>query len=290
MWQTLSCGAGQPSDLPRLSYVTGPEQGPLVLLLHGVCRAGADWEPMATTLAADGQVLLLDQRGHGRSDRADSYKVTDYVEDAVRFVRDHLGRPVTVIGHSLGAMVAAGVAAEVPDLVKAIVLEDPPFHTMGERIFGTAWEALFRGMQQAKYEAGPTEDFEGLLARLAAIEIPVAGETRRLGDLRDLQSLKWSATCLQDLDPEVLTPIIAGQWLDAYDFPKIFSRVKCPTLILQADPASGGALSDRDVDSVLALLQLGTHAKFPHTSHQIHRERPEEMLSAYRQFCATWSN
>ena len=108
--------------------------GPVLVLLHGVTRCGADWEPLLPALAEDWTVIALDQRGHGTSPRAGSYLVTDYVADAVRFVREETAGPIFIFGHSLGAMVAAAVAAELPDRVGGIILEDPPFHTMGNRI------------------------------------------------------------------------------------------------------------------------------------------------------------
>ena len=75
-----------------------------------------------------------------------------------------------------------------------------------------------------------------------------SGGFKRLGDLRDRASLAWSAQCLSQLDPEVLTPVIEGRWLDGYDFPDALSRVRCPTLLLQADPSAGGALTDADAE------------------------------------------
>jgi len=262
--------------------------GPALLLLHGVTRCGGDWEPLLPALAAQWKVIALDQRGHGSSARAESYLVTDYLADAVRFVRDEIGKPVVIIGHSLGAMVAAGVAAEAPDLVRGIVLEDPPFHTMGNRIAGSAWQAQFIGMKEAARRGGSIEQ---ITDALADIRIPASGGGfKRLGDLRDRASLAWSARCLSQLDPEVLTPVIEGRWLDGYDFPALLSRIRCPVLLLQADQAAGGALTDADAAAAVTALPSCEHIRFPGIGHQLHRDRPLAVLQAVQDFAASLSS
>ncbi|MEP6668598.1 MAG: alpha/beta hydrolase [Chthoniobacter sp.] len=259
--------------------------GAVLLLLHGVTRCGRDWEPLLPELAHRWRVLALDQRGHGSSRRAASYLVTDYIEDAVQFVREEVAAPVVLIGHSLGAMVAAAVAADLRELVRAIVFEDPPFHTMGNRIHGTAWQAQFIGMQEAARRGGTIDQ---VTDALGAISLPTPeGGSRRLGEIRDRASLRWSAECLAQLDPDVLTPVIAGHWLDGYDVSSICARIRCPVLLLQADPQTGGALTDGDAQLALRSIADCRHVPFPRAGHQIHRDRPEAMLQVVREFAAT---
>jgi len=258
--------------------------GPVLLLLHGVTRSGADWAPLLPALQGDWTVIALDQRGHGSSPRGDHYQVTDYVADAVRFVRDEAAGPVVIFGHSLGAMVAAAVAAELPDRVRGIILEDPPFHTMGKRIAGSTWQALFIGMRAAAETGGGTEV---ITEALANISLPASGGGfKRRGDLRDRASLTWSAEYLRQLDPKVLTPVIEGRWLDGYDFPSLLSGVRCPTLLLQADPSAGGALTDGDAETLKSLVADCQHVRFPGCGHNLHRDRPKEVLQALESFAA----
>jgi pimeloyl-ACP methyl ester carboxylesterase len=259
--------------------------GPVLLLLHGVTRCGADWEPLLPALAAHWKVIALDQRGHGTSQRAGSYLVTDYVADVVRFMQEETADPVVLFGHSLGAMVAAAVAAELPDRVRGIILEDPPFHTMGNRIAGSTWQAQFTGMREAARKGGSVEE---ITDALADIRLPASGGAfKRLGDLRDRASLAWSAQCLSQLDPEVLTPVIEGRWLDGYDFPDALSRARCPTLLLQADPSAGGALTDADTESLKSIVSDCQQVRFHGCGHNLHRDRPESVLRAFADFAAT---
>src|SRR5215510_16515252 len=93
-----------------------------LLCLHGVTRSWQTFLPLIPTLALRWQLYALDHRGHGKSARAKSYFAIDYVPDAVSFLRDEIKHPCVIYGHSLGAMVAAAVAAEAPDLVQAVIL------------------------------------------------------------------------------------------------------------------------------------------------------------------------
>ena len=272
------------SPILNLHRTTGGA-GPGLLMLHGVTRCGADWEPLLPALAAHWKVIALDQRGHGTSPRAESYLVTDYIADALRFVQEETAAPVVLFGHSLGAMVAAAVAVELPDQVRGIILEDPPFHTMGNRIAGSAWQAQFTGMREAARKRGTIET---IADALADIRLPASGGGfKRLGEMRDRASLAWSAECLSQLDPEVLTPVINGRWLDGHDVAAVLSSVRCPVLLLQADPTAGGALTDADADAAESALPSCQRVRFPGIGHQLHRERPLEVLEVVQDFATS---
>mgnify|MGYP002640008840 FL=1 len=262
--------------------------GPTLLLLHGVTRCGEDWQPLMSALGARWKVIALDQRGHGDSPRGGDYFVAEHVADAVRLVRDELATPLVIFGHSLGAMVAAAVAAELPQQVRGIVLEDPPFHMMGNRIAGSLWQSQFIGMRDAARRGGGIDEITDALAE---IRLPRDdGGYKRLGEVRDRASLQWSALCLSRIDPEVLTPVIEGRWLDGYDMHAVFSRIHCPTLLLQADPGAGGALTDTDAEAACAAITSCQLIRFSGCGHQLHRDRPEEVLQTFAKFALSFTS
>lgn len=257
----------------------GPPGAPVLLLLHGVTRNWRDWEPLLPELTREWRVVAVDHRGHGDSARAPGeYLVADYARHAAEFVRAAFSKPVTVLGHSLGAMVALSLAAECTSLIAGIALEDPPFHTMGRDIAATPYRAQFAGMQQVALCGGTVEAMIGALAEIRL------SETQRLGDVRDRASLQFSAECLARVDPAVFTPLVAGRWLDGFDHASLWPHVQCPALLLQGNPVCGGAFTDADI----ALAKLGVarhrHVRFAGTGHQIHRTRPAEFLAALREW------
>ncbi|MDT0305454.1 alpha/beta hydrolase [Streptomyces sp. DSM 44917] len=117
-------------DRRRLSYLDfGPATGRPLLALHGHLGEGAEFAGLAAALRPDGwRVLAPDQRGHGDSDRAERYDRQGYLDD-LRLLLTHLGldgRPLPVLGHSLGAVNAYHLAAEHPGAVGALVNLDGP--------------------------------------------------------------------------------------------------------------------------------------------------------------------
>lgn len=119
-----------PTDAPQtvaLAHrILGPCDGPPLLLLHGLTGEGADWGPVADSLARDWRVYVVDLRGHGASPRALNYSF-ELMRDDVLALLDSLGlRDVTIIGHSLGAVLAYLAALAEPEAVRILVLEEPP--------------------------------------------------------------------------------------------------------------------------------------------------------------------
>jgi pimeloyl-ACP methyl ester carboxylesterase len=270
------------SGVQRLHYVEGPANGSTLLLLHGVTRCWRDWELLLPELTKEWHVIALDHRGHGESDHVpDGYRVIDYARHVAEFVRAESAAPIVVLGHSLGAMVALHLAAECPELIAGAALEDPPFHTMGRHIGTTPYRAQFAGMEQVARCGG---DVEALTDGLAGIRLPGPQGEVRLGDIRDRASLRFSAECLLELDPEIFTPLVAGRWLDGFDHTALWSRVKRPLLLLQGDARHGGALADDDADLAESSAPQCRRVRFDGVGHQIHRTNPAHFTAVLRQW------
>jgi pimeloyl-ACP methyl ester carboxylesterase len=263
----------------RLNAAFGPSGGPPLLFLHGVTRRWQTFLPIAAAVAGRWQVQAVDFCGHGASERAGGrYHVVDYVDSIADLVARQAREPVVIYGHSLGAMVAAGVAARLPDAVRACVLEDPPFETMGRRIFQSRLISFFRGIDEL-VQAGFTQaELTRRLPELRTVD-PLTNAVERLGDVRDAASLRFTASCLARLDPAVLKPIVAGAWLEGYDWQAVVAGMRCPALVMQADQAAGGMLTDDDARWVAAHLRDGALVRYVGAPHLIHWARSQELAN-----------
>ncbi|HEY5836228.1 alpha/beta fold hydrolase [Streptomyces sp.] len=127
--------------LAAWEYAGGADAGrPGVLLLHGLLGRASHWAATARRLAPRYRAIALDQRGHGRSAKPDGpYSPEAYVADAIAAVEQLGLAPVTLIGHSMGALIAWQVAAHRPDLVAAVVICDMRASALGEA-GQRAWE------------------------------------------------------------------------------------------------------------------------------------------------------
>ncbi len=107
----------------RVHYFDHGEGRPL-LLLHGSGRSLADWqEGAAQLLAKRHRVIAIDYYGNGLSERAHGWRYGSvlWAQQSID-VLDALGvERATVVGHSIGVVVAALIAADHPDRVDAVV-------------------------------------------------------------------------------------------------------------------------------------------------------------------------
>jgi pimeloyl-ACP methyl ester carboxylesterase len=273
MWLAQSFAGPEAS----LHAATGPASGPPLVFLHGVTRRWQDFLTLLPALAGRWQIHALDFRGHGGSGRAPGkYRVVDYVQDAVSLLDACVSEPAVIYGHSLGALVAAAVAAELPTRVRAVVLEDPPAPALIHNIRQTPFFNLFAGLHEL---AGSTQPVSEIARHLADVRLPGSdGHSVRLGDLRDATALRFGARCLQNLDPAVLNPLLDGQWLTGYDWEQVLRSVRCPALLLRADEMCGGMLSAAAARTVSEQLADATRIDLPGCGHLIHWEQPEKTL------------
>ncbi len=105
--------------------ITGPEDKPKLVFLHGVMGFTANWRRIAKAFEDNYQVLVYDQRGHGRSFQpAIGYAPENYAED-LEGILDELGwSKIALVGHSMGGRVAYHFASQNPQRLTHLVIED----------------------------------------------------------------------------------------------------------------------------------------------------------------------
>ena len=103
----------------------GPRSAPAVVLLHGFACSIGWWRDVIPALARDHRVIAFDLLGHGGSEKPkDGYGMEEQAR-RVAAALDRLDvRRATVIGHSMGGIVATALREERPTLVTSIVFLD----------------------------------------------------------------------------------------------------------------------------------------------------------------------
>jgi pimeloyl-ACP methyl ester carboxylesterase len=105
----------------------GPDDGPLLFLLHGSQDVSASWQFTVDALEREWTVIAPDWRGNGLSgwSGADSYWFADYVADLDALLAHYAPDfPVRLVGHSMGAQIGALYAGVRPDRVARFVNVD----------------------------------------------------------------------------------------------------------------------------------------------------------------------
>lgn len=107
-----------------MTYVTGPEGAPPVVLVHGLSQnAAQDWQNVMPALAEAYRVIAVDLPGFGRSTRGNHRYSPDAMARALRTaVRQIEPRPFTLVGHSMGAAISLAYAHQFPGDLDQLVL------------------------------------------------------------------------------------------------------------------------------------------------------------------------
>jgi pimeloyl-ACP methyl ester carboxylesterase len=258
-----------------LNYAADTADGPPLVLLHGVTSRWQSWLNVAPAFAVRWRLYALDLRGHGRSGRVPgAYTIPDYADDVSAFLREVVGTPAVVVGHSLGGIIATAVAAAAPEQVAAVVLEDPPLAAFRH-------ESLRERPEHPGFVA--TRDLAASGQSVAALSALLAERQ----PTADAVTLRVRATSISQLDPDVLTLVVEDRARGDYDQDECLRRGTCPTLLLQADPQAGGALGDEDAARALGLLPQGLHVKLPGVEHNVHATAPTDFCRLVRDFLET---
>lgn len=240
-----------------INYVEGPKAGPPLVLLHGVTGRWQRFLHALPVLTLRWHVVAADLRGHGRSGHVPGgYGVMEYARDVIGLIR-HLGdEPAVVLGHSLGAIVGIGVASEAPEVVRGLILEDPPLGAFRGRPFTERPERTgFTATRDLVREGHSRDELARLLAARDSGPVTLAHRLR--------------ASSLSQIDPDVLTLIIENRAVEGYDLEDRLRRVACPTLLLHGNPDLGAALSAAEVSWAASLLPDGIVEGFPEAGHQL---------------------
>lgn len=213
------------------ALVDGPSDAPTVVLLHGITSSVRTWEWLVPHLTPQYRTVRLDFRGHGKSDRTpDAYAMEGYVADAAAACRTADG-PCIVVGHSLGGATAAGLAQRHPELVRAVVLEDPPIGAL-RSLEGNSLKDAFALMRQSvpQLQANnvPADVLAGILGAAPSATGPAFAEFLH-GD-----ALAAMAGGLLELDATVLDAVVEGRPMIPVFDPE--QPIAQPALLLAADP------------------------------------------------------
>jgi N-formylmaleamate deformylase len=256
----------------RLHYTRTGGDRPPVVLAHGFSDDGLCWTPIAEVLAPAYDVVMVDARGHGRSEGPQQgYGSAEMAADLAGVIAELELRRPAVLGHSMGAATTLVLAGTYPEIARAILLEDPPAWWMGGPAGSSPADA---------------ERWKRMVARIVGLkrktrEELIAGQR--------LESPSWSEA---ELGPWANAKLRFSFYaLDrsnvaAVDWPDTVRHITCPALLMRADPEHGAIVT---AESAAALQKLVPHVRVEHIAgagHNTRREQPARYIEVIRAFLA----
>lgn len=265
-----------PMVLSRTIVDRAPNPKGTIVAFHGVSDNGASLADIGARWGEQWRVVLVDTLGHGLSPRFSPQQLQAPFRSALQAAAEtvrveasqSVGGQVVLFGHSMGGAMAAGVARDYPQLVRAVVLEDP---------------ALLTPTQEATYKNNAGESVGGLEQIShdqsgAIANLLLAQQAYRDWPLSEYGP--WAQAKTQVDRAFIATGVVglAGR--------EIIKELQVPTLVLTGD-GPDVLLGQAGLEKLAAYANPHLHtALISGATHCVRRDKSEKFQQAVNSFLA----
>jgi pimeloyl-ACP methyl ester carboxylesterase len=270
----------------RLHAVIGGD-GPPLLLVHGWPQTWYAWRMLMPTLARDFQVIAVDQRGIGLSDRPEEGYDTGTLAGDLVALMDALGHQrFALYGTDTGMAIAYAVAADHPDRVERLVVSEAPLPgvtpspplLLPPPLNARLWHLAFNQL--------PAEVNEGLVRGREDIffgaELDASAGTRKLPE----DAVRYYIDTLA-ADPDALRGSFelyrAFPTTAAQNQQRKTRRLTMPVLAIGGAESTGAMAAD-----TMRLVADDVQGGVVNSGHWVAEQAPEELLAALTEFLAPY--
>ncbi len=233
----------------RQHYLRYGGKGRALVLIPGITSPAATWGFVGERLGRSFDTYVLDVRGRGLSEGGPKldYSLNACADDVAAFATAlALHRP-RIVGHSLGARIAARLGTRHPEKAARIVLADPPLSGPGHRPYGRSLEFYMDAIRQARAGAIDLDALKRTFPNWTDEQIRLRAE--------------WLHTC----DDAAIAASHAG--LQTEEIHSDLALMRLPTLLMVA--GKGGVVTDSDIADVRKLNAAILVRKVEGVTHQI---------------------
>jgi pimeloyl-ACP methyl ester carboxylesterase len=239
-----------------------------MMLIHGYGVSSRTWSSTAPLLAKNYHLFSLDLRGMGFSGRiTKQHNRYVWANDVSAIINKIFIKPGYLVGHSLGGWVSAAVASINPNKVSAIVMGDP--------FTGSKSNIRRKSKPEMKREISSLKSIKTLS--------DASNYTKLNYPTLETDILHRLARMTYDFDPELL------YWANDQNskncnYEAMFTKIKCPALLIQANPDKGGIISDEETERVTSLIGKSEKVKWEKSGHSLHVARNHDFAKTVHKF------
>ncbi len=264
----------------RIAYMDTPAQGTpngkTVLLLHGNNFGGFYFKAIIDGLTKEGfRVITPDQIGYGRSSKPIApYNFNSQARNTWRILQHEKIERVSIVGHSMGGMLAARFAVQFPKAVERVVIYNPIGLTDGR------YERPMQPIDEA-YASSLKADYQSIRTGLSRY---VAHDPKAWNqEFEAYTRIRYSWTLSADWPRLAMAQALIGQMLYADPVVYDWEHIQVPTLAFGGaeDMLLGPAKAFQDRMAFLAKSVPNGNGKLhliPGLGHVPHLEAPDKVL------------
>lgn len=241
-------------------------KGPAVVFIHGLGSSTRDWEYQIPEFSKEYQVIAVDLRGHGRSDKPEGpYTIPMFAADLAALLRALDIASAHIVGISLGGGVAFQFALDYPAMVKTLTIVNS-----APALGGTREQA----QQEIERRVGIVRQY-GMQAMGQSLA-PALFPAPEHASLRDTFVERWAEN-----DPAAY--IAATRSMLDWDVTGQLGTIRSPVLILTSDQDYSPVAVKEGYTRLLPDAQL---VVIPNAHHAAPLEHPQEFNRIVAQFLA----
>lgn len=299
----------------KLNYVAGPDNGPAMVLIPAQMGIWESYKHVMIPLSRSFHIYVVDIRGHGKSSwTPGDYSWKSIGSDMKAFLKSVVKKPAFVAGNSSGGIIALWCAANVPENVIGVIIEDAPVFSAEMPRFKEQDRFVYNGLKHLVDKIGDLDNRD-LANYFQGMEMPVSeNRTKKVPDwfIRFLSrqiriyerqhpgmpievgfpdTLRLLLKSLSMFDPDFSRAFVDGRFYEGIEHAEALQRVRCPMLVLHANwqrhPEYGlvGAMDDQDAKRILELVPHAQYVRIP-ANHVIHAFKPKEYIAAVEAFAS----
>ncbi|MGN0351882.1 MAG: alpha/beta fold hydrolase [Roseburia sp.] len=292
----------------HFNYAEGPKNGPTLLLLHAQHMDWFSYSRVLPELSQSFHIFAVDYHGHGKTIApVASMNANQIGNDLTQLIKTVIKEPVFISGNSSGGVLTAWLAANEPDWVKAIILEDPAllssecprlYSTIADKSFSMCSEFLCQGDQDfLLYWIGQCRDFFKKYVGFDIAPILTASiqHYRKYNPDKPVEIfylpsiVRLMIRGMSCYDPHFGAAFHENTWNAGFDHAETLTRIQCPALLLHAkteimeDGTLNGAMSQEEADRIVTLIPNCKYLKVD-SLHVIHIDKSLMYIQILKDF------
>ncbi|MDR0597991.1 MAG: alpha/beta hydrolase [Treponema sp.] len=287
------------------NYAEGRNNGPALLLLHAQTLDWFTYSKALPALSKKFHVFAVDYPGHGKTQCPDNYPMTAgrIGMDLANFIETVIKEPVFASGNSSGGLLTVWLAANRPDLVKAVVLEDPPLfsseypeikQTVADKLFTASYKAVQDKQYGGNFldywiETG-TEFFRTYTGPLSQPLIKFVVNNYKKANPGKPVAIAFLPISVEEMlrglnyyDPRFGASFHDGTWNRSFDHADALAKIQCPAVLIHArfeimeNGVLNGAMNQEQANRAVSLIPNCQYIKVE-AGHVTNLEAPEGFI------------
>lgn len=242
----------------------GNKDGVPMIFLPGITSYSYSFRHVLNRMSEDYYLLSMDPRGRGLSDAPkEGYTLNDYSEDLLNVINAIIDNPhpPILVGHSMGARIAAAFGSRYPSLISGVVLIDPPINGPGQRKVYPNPLSMFIKQKEA-VDQGELDLFRGYFPAFTDEQVEERAEEYRNNSLQAI---------VQSYESLLKEP-----------FQVHVKMLSVPTLLLAAE--HGDTIRENEMEVLKTINPSMETIRVNNVGHMVYKDAPAETTSYITSF------